>query len=160
MSEPEKPAPDDAIKGLLNNLQNVVQSVQQLAGTGVNKVRKNVFPEGTGLHGVYSLTVKADLNRPAVTIEIGNTGERTATHTPATELIEEAEQLRIVAEMPGISTEDAKLELAGSTLKITAEKGQRRYAKELVLPFAPAAGTMSHSCSDGILEIRIRRLAT
>jgi HSP20 family protein len=162
MTEPEKSVPEDAVKGLLCSLQNVVQSVQQLAETGVDKVRKGVFPGGTGLHGIYSVTVKADLQRPALTIEIGNPTPATPTATaqvPPTELVEEAELLRVLAEMPGIGTEDVKLELAGQTLKFCAEKGQRKYAKELTLPFAPLPGTVSHSCSDGILEIRIPRLA-
>jgi HSP20 family protein len=158
MSEPSKPASDEALKGLLSNLHNVVNSVQQLAESGVQRVRKGVLPEGTGLHGIYSLTVKADLGRPALTIEIGKPGQSTA--TPAGDvtdsgIVEEAEQIRIVADMPGVASEDVKLELAGETLKISAEKGSRRYAKAVVLPFAPVPEKVSHSCRDGILEVKI-----
>ncbi|HEV3142478.1 MAG TPA: Hsp20/alpha crystallin family protein [Gemmataceae bacterium] len=158
MSEPTKPSSDEALKGLLANLHNVVNSVQQLAESGVHRVRKGVFPEGTGLHGIYSLTVKADLGRPALTIEIGNPVRSSATEVgdaPATEVVEEAEQIRIVAEMPGISSEDVKINLAGETIKITAQKGSRKYAKEVALPFTPVPEKVSHTCHDGILEIKI-----
>jgi HSP20 family protein len=157
-SEPPKPSSDEALKGLLSNLQNVVSSVQLLAESGVQRVRKGVFPEGTGLQGIYSLTVKADLGRPALTIEIGNPAKGTATgigEISDGEIVEEAEQIRIVAEMPGVSGEDVKLELAGETLKISAEKGLRKYAKEVVLPFAPVPEKVTHTCRDGILEVKI-----
>ncbi|HLW65700.1 MAG TPA: Hsp20 family protein [Gemmataceae bacterium] len=157
-SEPMKPTSDEALKGLLSNLHHVVNSVQQLAESGVQRVRKGVFPEGTGLHGIYSLTVKADLERPALTIEIGNPARRPGTPTgdaSGTEIVEEAEQIRIVADMPGVASEDVKVELVGETLKISAEKGSRKYMKEVVLPFAPVPEKVTHSCRDGILEVKI-----
>jgi len=158
MTEPTKPSSDDALKGLLANLHQVVNSVQQLAGSGVQKVRKGVFPEGTGLHGIYSLTVKADLGRPALSIEIGNPVQQSGSHTgltPATEIVEEAEQIRIMAELPGIAPEDVKVDLDGEKVKISAEKGSRKYSQVVALPFAPVPGKVSHACRDGVLEIKI-----
>lgn len=158
MTEPTKPSSDDALKGLLANLHQVVNSVQQLAESGVQKVRKGVFPEGTGLHGIYSLTVKADLGRPALSIEIGNPVQQSGTQTglaPASEIVEEAEQIRIMAELPGIAAEDVKVDLDGDKLKITAEKGSRKYSQVVALPFAPVPEKVSHVCRDGILEIKI-----
>ena len=52
---------------------------------------------------------------------------------------------------------DIRLELKEDILTIAAESGDKKYRKEVLLPRASAAEKMSHTCRNGVLEIRIRK---
>jgi HSP20 family protein len=73
---------------------------------------------------------------------------------PMVDLFEEDEHLLIVAEMPGIGTEDVKLEVKDDVLKIKAERGDKKYRKEVLLPGVYRREKMSFSCNNGMLEIK------
>jgi HSP20 family protein len=59
--------------------------------------------------------------------------------------------------MPGVGPEDVKLSVTGSTVLLSAERGSRRYRREIALPFVPAEGAVSHSCSEGVVDIIIQK---
>ena len=42
-------------------------------------------------------------------------------------------------------------------LTIAAEKGPKKYRKEVLLPSSFDSGAMSHSCRNGVLEIKLTR---
>ena len=157
MSEsPVQPTPEDPFQGLFRGVQNLLHSVAKVTESGAQKVRKGVFPQGTGMQGVYGFTIKADLAKPSLTIEVGQVPDREAI-APRIEQTDEPDCLILVAEMPGVGGDDVKVKIEGATLHLSAEKGSRRYRREIPLPFVPAEGAMSHTCSDGIVEIRIRK---
>lgn len=166
MAEPEKKASSDRVHGLLSSLQEVMMAVQNLAVTGADEIRRGVFPQGTGLHGVYGFTLKADLERPALHVEpFGNMQTNAAGQAvvsdiiePRTEVLPEGDFIIISAEMPGIGSEDVRLAISGSTLTINAERGRRKFRKELTLPADANAETMSFSCKDGLLEVRMAKV--
>ncbi|MFL5342883.1 MAG: Hsp20/alpha crystallin family protein [Gemmataceae bacterium] len=166
MSESEKRPAEDLVKGLFSGLQSVIESVQHLAISKADQVRKGVFPSGTGLHGVYGFTIRADLGKPALVVEPfgnvrrGESGEAVVTEyvEPRVEVGEDAGAFVITAEMPGVGPEDVHLSVFGSTLTITAERGKRKYRKEIPLPPAANVETMLHAHRDGVLEVRFGRL--
>lgn len=151
-----QPTGEDPLQGLFRGLQNLVHSVAKVTETGVERVRHGVFPQGTGLQGVYGFTIKADLAKPSVTIEVGQVPERDVI-APRIEQTDEADSLRLVAEMPGVSSEDVRVAIEGATLRLSAERGSRRYRRDIALSFVPAAGALSYICADGVVEIQIRK---
>lgn len=165
MSDTPKLSPEELLKGLFFRVQGVLQSAQEIALTGAGQVRRGVFPHGTGFNGVYGFTVKADVGRPSVTVEpFGNlrtdaSGQPVVQEylEPRTELTEDAGQYLIVAEVPGVAAQDVKLNVAGSLLTFTAERGGRRYRKEVALPADARMDQVLHACLDGLLEIRIAK---
>ncbi len=166
MSETDKRPAEDLVKNLFGGLQSVIESVQHLAVNKADQVRKGVFPSGTGLHGVYGFTIRADLGRPSVSVEpFGNVqrGERGEAVVreyvePRVEFGDDAGSFVITAEIPGVGPEDVRLNVFGSTLTISAEKGIRKYRKEITLPSYANIETMLHACRDGVLEVRFGRL--
>lgn len=157
MSEsPIQPTSEDPFQGLFRGLQNLMQSVAKMTESGAQRVRQGVFPQGTGLQGVYGFTIKADLAKPCLTIEVGQVPEHEAI-APRIEQIDEPDLLRFVADTPGVGSEDVKVTIEGATLHLSAEKGARRYRRDVPLPFVPAEGAMSFTCADGITEIRVRK---
>jgi HSP20 family protein len=165
MSEPVK-RPGEALVGLFHGLTSVIESVQHLAINKADQVRKGVFPEGTGLHGVYGFTIKADLGKPGVSVvpfgnvHRGEGGEAVVREyvEPRVEVGNDAGSFVITAEVPGVGPEDVHLSVFSNTLTITAEKGKRKYRKEIPLPPAANIETMLHACRDGVLEVRFGRL--
>jgi HSP20 family protein len=60
----------------------------------------------------------------------------------------------IVAEMPGISESDLKLEVHDDVLIVVAEAGDKKYRKEVLLPKSCPRERMTLSCNNGIVKIR------
>ena len=74
---------------------------------------------------------------------------------PMVDVFDEPDHLLIVAEVPGIMQEDVQLELHEDILIFAAEKGDKKYRKEVLLPASFSSDKMSFSCRNGILEIKL-----
>jgi HSP20 family protein len=72
---------------------------------------------------------------------------------PAVDLFVEKDHVLIVAEMPGISATDVKLAVKDDVLTITAEKGDKKYRKEVLLPGVYAKSKMRWVCNNGVVKI-------
>lgn len=70
------------------------------------------------------------------------------------DVFEEKDHTLVVAEMPGISAEDIRLDVKDDLLTIYAEKGNKKYQKEILLPGNYPKEKMLLSCNNGILEIK------
>ena len=66
------------------------------------------------------------------------------------DVFDEADHVLVVAEMPGIGEEDVQVELKDDILTISAERGDQKYRKEVLLPAAFPAESMSRTCRNGI----------
>jgi HSP20 family protein len=73
---------------------------------------------------------------------------------PVVDVFEEEDHTLVVAEMPGISAEDIRLDVKDDLLSIYAEKGEKKYRKEVLLPRSYPREKMLISCRNGVLEIR------
>ena len=56
--------------------------------------------------------------------------------------------------MPGIGVEDVRLDVEDDVMTICAERGEKKYRKEVLLPKAYPREKMAVSCNNGILEVR------
>jgi len=73
------------------------------------------------------------------------------------DVFEEQDHALVVAEMPGISAKDVRLEAKDDLLTISAEKRDKKYRKEILLPRSYPREKMKVSCNNGILEIKCVR---
>jgi HSP20 family protein len=76
---------------------------------------------------------------------------------PLTDVFDEDQEIRIYAEMPGVNQEDIKVDLKEDILDISAQTGDRKYHKEVLLPAKVKADTMTFSYTNGILEIKVKK---
>lgn len=118
---------------------------------------------GKDVRGIYGFTVKVGLGGEGVKVEpFGNirrdeeSGRSVVEEVrePAVDIFEERDHTLVVAEMPGIRQEDVRLEVKDDLLTITAEKGEKKYKKEVLLPESFPREKMQVSCANGVLEIR------
>ena len=114
---------------------------------------------------VYGVSVRFGIGGEPVRAEpFGNvsrdadTGEAVVREVrePLVDVFEEEGQVLVVAETPGVASEDVRVELRDDVLSITADSDDRRYSKEVLLPRACDPDSLTVSCNNGILEIRLR----
>jgi HSP20 family protein len=76
---------------------------------------------------------------------------------PLIDLIEEDEKIKVVAELPGVEKEDIKLYVSRDTLTIDVDTPERRYRKELDLPFEIEETSATSNYLNGVLETTLTK---
>lgn len=153
-------------EGILSGFTELVEKLGDLAEKGEELRRTGEFTLGgkpKEIKGVYGFSVKVGLGGEGVKVEpFGNIRRDEATgqsvvqeiREPMVDLFEEADHVLLLAEMPGIAAEDVRLEVKDDLLTISAEKGDRKYRKEVLLPRPCAREKMTISCNNGVVEIK------
>jgi len=108
----------------------------------------------------YSLSVGPD-GKPEVkefgSIRRGPTKEWfesvTDTREPPVDVVEDENEVKVIAEMPGANQENIKLSGKGTRLVISAETPARRYHKELDLSVEVDARNAVSKFNNGVLEL-------
>ncbi|RJR36942.1 MAG: response regulator [Deltaproteobacteria bacterium] len=132
-------------------------------GAAMSKMGKFGEFQQRDVKGVYGFSVKVGLGDKEVKVEpFGNirrqeeTGETVVQEIrePVVDVFEEKDHTLVVAEMPGISVKDVRLEVKDDLLTIHAEKGDKKYRKEILLLRSYPRNKMKMACNNGILEIK------
>jgi HSP20 family protein len=160
---------------IFGRLKDVFEQVVQAAGSPAPQADAPAHQEGDipftlgGKQGrmVFGYTMRMGLDGlkaepfgdiPHSASKKATASSRPAARAPIVDVFEEADQIRIVAELPGVASEDVACTLEGNTLQIETRKPPR-YSKSLALPCPVNPASLVQSCSNGILEIRINRAA-
>ncbi len=168
-----KPDPESSGSGgfiaglgtLIDQLGKLAEQAEQ-AGGKLNQAGEFSMGSDKRIKGVYGFSVKSGLGEKGVKVEpFGNIRrdeergqvEVQEIREPMVDVFDEAEHLLIVAEVPGIMQEDVQLELHEDILILVAEKGDKKYRKEVLLPASFSPDKMSSSCRNGILEIKLSK---
>jgi HSP20 family protein len=151
--------------GVFKGLTDLIEKLGDLAEKGEQLKKSGEFHK-KDLKGVYGFSVKmglGDKGDQEIKVEpFGNvrrderSGETVVQEIrePVVDVFEEKDFTLVVAEMPGISTKNVKLEVKDDLLTIYAEKQDKKYRKEILLPRAYPREKMQMSCNNGILEIK------
>ncbi len=158
---------ESGFEGIFKGFTDLVEKLGELADKGeqLSRTGEIHWKEGQekGVKGVYGFSVKMGVGGEEVTVEpFGNirrdkkSGETVVEETrePVVDIFEEDDHTLVVAEMPGISPENVNLKVRDDILVIHAEKGDKKYHKEVRLPRSYPREKMQVSCNNGILEIR------
>ena len=155
------------VGGFLGGLTNLLEKLGELAEKGEELHRTGELGDKEGkIRGVYGFNIKVGLGEEGVKVEpFGNvhkdekTGEAVVSEIrePLVDVFDEEEHVLVVAEMPGIGQEDVDLSVRDDILTICAERGEKKYRKEVLLPASFAPEQMSHTCRNGMLEVKLTR---
>jgi len=77
---------------------------------------------------------------------------------PLVDVINEAEQIRVLAELPGVEKSDIKTTIAEDSLTIRVESQTRKYYKEVQLPANVDPDSSKASYNNGVLEVTLRKV--
>jgi HSP20 family protein len=154
--------------GVLGKFGDVLEKLADLAERGQELSQSGDLkfdPQGK-VRGVYGFSVKTAMgNRGEQEIKVepfGNIRREPSGKTvvedvrePLVDVHEEDEYVLILAEIPGVSRKDVKLDLADDRLTISARRGEKRYHKEVALPGRYTPKDMRWDCANGILRIQL-----
>lgn len=126
-----------------------------------------------GMKGVFGFSVRNMAGGKPVVEPFGNIKKTAAgprveeEREPIVDIFDEKEEIRIYAEMPGVNKADIKLEFPPETgsdpaqktdiLIISAQNGDRKYRKEILLPAKVNKETLVSGYKNGILDVRISK---
>jgi len=153
--------------GILKGLGDLVEKLGDLSKTGEQLSRTGeIQGPGKEVKGIYGFTVKVGLgdDRPRVepfgNIRQDRESGRTVVQEvrePVVDVFEEEDHILVVAEMPGITREDVQITVEDDVLTISAERGDKKYRKEVLLPASVAREKMQVTCNNGVVEIKCMR---
>ena len=143
--------------GVLGKL--VEAGEQQIDRTGEFKVKGL----GDKAHGVYGVSVRVGLGGEPHVERFGNI--RTTTEGPEVvdvrepliDVFDEDEEIVVAAELPGVREDAIEIEVRGDILALSSS-GERRYAKEVLLPSPVDAGVDAAVLQERLLELRLKKL--
>lgn len=76
---------------------------------------------------------------------------------PLVDMLDEEEEVVVVAELPGVEKGDINLHASEGELTISVDTPQRKYHKELPLPEEVDPKTVRASYKNGVLEVRFKK---
>jgi HSP20 family protein len=152
--------------GLFKGIENLVDLAAKLkeAGGEINREGEIDFSNlKEGMKGVFGVSIKTAVGGKPVVEPFGNVKKTPQgpkveeEREPLTDVFDEDQEIRIYAEMPGVNEADITLDLKEDILDISAQTGNRKYHKEVLLPAKVQADTLASSYNNGILEIKVKK---
>lgn len=151
--------------GIFEGIGNLIESISKIAEEGKGIIEKTGEIKGLGdkVKGVYGFTIRTLAGGESKVEPFGNIKKTKEgpvveeVREPIVDIFDEKEEIKIYAEMPGVNQEDIKIDLKGDILDISAETGDKKYHKEVLLPAKVKSETLISNYKNGILEIRIKK---
>ena len=72
------------------------------------------------------------------------------------DVFDEEQEIVIAAELPGVAEDEVHIEIQDDILSLETT-GERKYAKEILLPGQADAATLQKAYKNGILELRLKK---
>jgi HSP20 family protein len=155
---------EGGLGGILKGLGDLVEKLGELSETGQEFSKTGeIGGPGRKPRGIYGFTVKVGLGDKGPRIEpFGNIRRDTESgrtevqevREPMVDVFEEDDHLLVLAELPGIGKEDVRIDVKDDVLTISAERGDKKYRKEVLLPRSVSKEKIQVSCNNGVLEIK------
>ena len=149
---------DDDLFGDFEKMQELLEEMmaETLTDFEAVKFQKNAKPL------VYGFSFKMGQNGRPVVNEFGNVqrqGKKVALEErePLVDVIDEKDQVKVIAELPGVSKEEVKLSVKGNSLGIRVVNPERRYVKDVRLPVEVSKNAKA-SFKNGILEVVLKKV--
>ena len=155
-----------SLGGLFKGIEKLVDLAGQVKEAG-GEIKKegeiDLSHLKKGMKGVFGFSVKTGMGGKTVVEPFGNIKKTPKgpkveeMREPITDVFDEKEEIRVYAEMPGVKEGDIKLDLKGDILDVSAQSGDRKYHKEVLLPVKVKPETLTSSYKNGILEIKMKK---
>jgi HSP20 family protein len=164
------PEIDNMIEEMEKEMTETFREMENVMPSDMVRVRR--LPDGSVRREygpfVYGYSVKIGPDGKPVVREFGNIkpgipGEGRPPlnlqdqREPLVDVIEEDEEIRVIAELPGVERSEIKLFVTENTLRIKVDAPERKYFKELELPADIDEATVKSSLRNGILETTMRK---
>jgi len=155
-----------SLGGLFSGIEKLVDLASKLKEAGGEINQEGEIDLGhlkKGMKGVFGFSVKSAVGGKSVVEPFGNIKKTPKgpkvdeEREPITDVFDEKEEIKVYAEMPGVSQADIKIDLKEDILDISAHSGDRKYHKEVLLPAKVKTENMTSSYTNGMLEVKIKK---
>ena len=162
--------------GILDGVTNILGKLSDLAEKGQQlQAAQGEKPLGKQMTGSYGFSVKFagagkgsgagtgdDLNVEPLQTASRSTSARTSNtatrlREPHVEVFDEGDHVLVVAEMPGVTSEDVQLEFVDKNLSICGQSKAAEFKKTIELPSSFGPEHVAISANNGVVEIRLRK---
>ena len=152
--------------GLFKGLGDLVDSLGGVLEAGEEAKRTGEFQvKGLGERGrgVYGFSIRTGVGGMPHVERFGNIrateeGPEVAdVREPMVDLFDEGEEIVVVIELPGVAEEEIQIEVHDDVLCLETA-GERKYAKEILLPSAVRGEGLRRTYRNGILELRLDKV--
>ena len=151
-------------KGLTDMVGQLSSAVEGLDIEADEKTGEfNIKGLGGEAKGVYGFSIRTATGggtrvEPFGNIKQTKEGPEVAeSREPMVDLYDEPTEIIITAELPGVAEDQIEVSIEEDILSIQTT-GNRKFAKEILLPSAIEDGAISKTYNNGILEIRLKKV--
>jgi HSP20 family protein len=151
---------------LFKGLGDFVDLLGSVADLGEEVIQKQGEFQVKGLgergRGIYGFTVRSNLAGTPTVERFGNIKHTDGgpvvadVREPLVDVFDEADEVVIVAELPGVSDAEIGVSIVDDILSIETQ-GARRYAKEILLDPEVDTASLRRSYNNGILELHLSK---
>jgi HSP20 family protein len=150
---------------LFKGLGNFIDLLTEMAEKGESEVSRTgeiKFKGSEKLRGIYGFTVRTGIGGMPQVERFGNIRETdegpvvAEAREPLVDTFDEGESILVVVELPGVSDGEIQVEAKDDILTLSTT-GERKYAKEILLPSRVDSATLKKSYKNGILELRFTK---
>ncbi len=167
----DKAGGESRFSSIISGLTDIAEKLGEISENGETATKKGEFTfpskEG-GIKGVYGFSLKTGIGGKDDNIRVepfGNirkdkkTGEAVVQeiHEPLIDVFEDEYATTLIAEMPGVGLDNIKIDVQDDVLTISAQKGTKKYRKEVLLSHPPAKDKIKVTCNNGIVTIRCEK---
>ena len=147
--------------GLFKGLGNLIDLASKASEEGIERSGE-IGGLPNRAKGVYGFSVRTLAGKPVIE-SFGNIRETAKgpiveeVREPMIDVFDEEDHILVIAELPGVSENEIKIEVTGDILNLTASDKDRKYAKEILLPGKVNPDSVKTSYNNGILEITLQK---
>jgi len=147
--------------GLFKGLGNLIDLASKLSEEGYER-RGEIGGLPNRAKGVYGFSIRTLAGKPVIE-SFGNIRETARgpvveeVREPMVDVFDEEDRILVIAELPGVSESDIKIEVAGDILNLAASDKDRKYAREILLPGKVKPDSVKTAYKNGILEIILEK---
>jgi len=147
--------------GLFGGISNLVDLASKLSEKSGELKQEGEIKLGKEIKGMYGFNIRTVVGGTPKIETFGNIKKTPKgpvveeEREPVVDIFDEEDHILIVAELPGVSENDVNFELKGDILKLSAETGDRKYSKEILLSSKVQENKIESSYKNGILKIKL-----
>lgn len=153
--------------GLFKGLGDLIDLASKAAEKGEALGKQGEFASttkgGKEFRGMYGFSVRTLAGGKPVVETFGNVVKKTPkgpvvekAREPYVDVFHEGNQIKVIAELPGVTESEIKTEIKGDILTISTT-GKKEYTKELLLPAKVKETPLKSNYHNGILEIELEK---
>lgn len=155
------------LSGLFQGVEKLIDLAEKAEKVGGELRKEGKLRGGSKerpMRGVYGFSIRTGLGKEQSRVQTFGNIKRTKqghrvveVREPLVDVFDEKDFVGVIAELPGVQENEIKLEMKGDVLNLVTA-GEKKYAKEILLPAKVISDSKEVSFKNGILEVKFKKI--